>query len=208
MNLFTKALVTTVVVSCHLSPAKASMIDEISIDSVDTIYGGSIDNGGTGALTISQDRIVLLMEMADNSQDAIIGVDFELVTFLQTDKSIAGEAIADFFAGTITVTKATEVLLTADIGIFNIEESLYASVYQLAGSGDFTVTGGTLASQFGPKGVLFDITWELPSNIDNFQDGFTAESDVTLTPEPATMILLGSGALLAVNRRLRNKSNC
>ena len=203
MNLFTKTLAVAVVVSCHLSLANATMIDEISIDSIDTVYGGSPAYGGTGTLTIAQNQVALLMEMSDNTQDAIVGVDFELVTHLQIDKSVAGEAIADFFGGTITVTKAADILLTADIRTFNIEESLNASVYQLAGSGDFTVTGGTLAAQFGPKGVLFDITWELPSNIDDFSGSFTAESDVTLTPEPATMILLGAGAFLAIKRKRR-----
>ena len=207
MNLFTKALVVAVVVSCHLSLASATMIDEIGAVSLDTVYGGSDKYGGTGVFSIEQDRIVLLVEMSDNTQKAFAGVHFLLETFLQNDRSTpAGQAIADFARGTITLTDSSGILLNADIGTFSIEEALNAPEYKLVGSGNFNVTGGTFDGQFGPNGVIFDITWEMPSNIDNFTSSFEAESDVTLTPEPVTMVLLVSGAFFAIKRRRRH--NC
>ena len=206
MKLFTKALVVAVVVSCHLSLASATMIiDDITVGSIHTVYGGSLSEGGTGALNITQDGVVLILEMSDNSQQARTGVTFSLATFLRDDLSTpAGQAIADFsLDGTITITTASETLLTADIGAFDIVEAPPGSVYTLVGTGNFNVTGGSLAGQFGPNGAIIDITWALPSSIDNFSHGFTAESDVTLTPEPVTMTILGAGALVALKRKRR-----
>ena len=205
MKLLAKVLVVALVVSCHIPPASASMIDEISVDSVDTVFGLS---PAPGALTIAQNGVSLVLERSDNTQQTLSGVDFSLVTFLQADLSTtAGQAIADFAGGTITITNTTETLLTADIAAFSVEETLHLPFSLVIGSGNFTVTGGSLAGEFGPHGVIFDITWELDSNIDDFSQGFTAESDVTLTraPEPATMILLatGAGAVFAAKRRRR-----
>jgi hypothetical protein len=217
MNLFTKALIVSVVVSCHLSLATANMIDEMSVDSVDTTYGGDPNHGGTGTLKIAQTGVAMLLEYSDNTQGAMIGLDFSLLTSLTSDLSSTAQTIADFNGGTITITKGTDVLLLANIGNFTIEEALNTNEYHLTGSGDFNVSSGLLASLFGPAGVLFDITWALttPSGttnpdpdftIKNFSTGFTAESDTTLTPEPATMVLLAAGGLLSMGRRRRH--NC
>ncbi|MBW1873345.1 MAG: PEP-CTERM sorting domain-containing protein [Deltaproteobacteria bacterium] len=200
MKLFTKALVVALVVSCHLPLASATMIDEISVDSVDTVFGLS---PSPGVLTIYQNGVGLVLERSDNTQQTLPSVSFSLQTFLQADLSAAGQAIADFAGGTITITNNIGTLLTADIGAFTVEETLNLPFTLVIGSGDFTVTGGSLDGDFGPNGVIFDITWELDSNIDDFSQDFTAESDVTLTPEPATMILLGAGGLFAAKRRCR-----
>jgi hypothetical protein len=211
MNLFTKALIVSVVVSCHLSLASATVIDEISMTSIDTVYEWTPDvNGtGTGKLTIEQVGLVMILEMSDNTQDAKTGVIFSLVTFLEEDLSTNTQAIADLsLNGSIIITNAddSETYLTADLVSFDIEENLNASDYELSGSGDFIITGGTLANQFGPAGVIFDVTWNLPSEIEDFTESFTAESNVTLTPEPATMVLLAAGGLLSMTRRRRH--NC
>jgi|GEM_PF-2242843 len=198
MKVFTNVLVVALVVSCHLSLCGAAIIDEISVDSVDTLFEPSPTQG---TLTIAQKGVDLVLERSDNTQKTLAGIDFSLVTVLSADNSSAGQAIADFTGGTITITNTVETLLTADISAFSVEETLNLPFSLLIGSGDFTVTGGSMVGQFGPKGVIFDITWEMNSNISDFSQGFTAESDITLTPEPATMILLGVGALLALKRR-------
>ena len=200
MKLFTKAIVVALVVSCHLSLGNATMIDEISVDSIDTVFGLS---PGAGVLTIEQNGVDLVLEWSDNTQQTLPSVEFSLQTFLQTDLSAGGQAIADFGGGTITITNNTGILLTADIGTFTVEETLNLPFTLVIGSGNFTVTGGSLGGDFGPNGVIFDITWELDSNIDDFSQAFNAESNVTLTPEPATMILLAAGGLFAVKRRRR-----
>ncbi len=202
MKLFTKALVVTLVVSCHLSLAGATVIEEITVDSVNTRFELL---PSPGVLTIAQTGVDLTIERSDDTQQTITDVDFILLTPLVADNSIGGQAIADFAGGTITITDATGVLLTADINAFSVEESLSLPFTVISGSGDFTVVTENLLGEFGPNGVIFDITWKLSKNIDSFvgSDGFTAESNVTLTPEPATMILLGTGALFAVKRRRR-----
>ena len=142
MKLFTKALIVALVVSCHLSPASATMIDEISVDSVDTVFGLS---PSPGVLTIAQTGIDLVLERSDNTQQTITDADFSLVTVLQTDLSATGQAIADFIGGTITITDASGTLLTANIGAFSAEESANLPFSLVAGSGDFT---GSLRCEF------------------------------------------------------------
>ena len=204
MKLFTKALVVALVVSCHLSLTSATVIDEISVDSVDTFYSPpSTQPLAPGTLTIAQTGVNLVLERSDNSQQTLTGVDFSLVTYLVTDLSTGGQAIANFSGGTISISDAADTLLTADIGAFSVEESVNLPFEVLIGSGDFLVTSGTMSSEFGPNGVIFDITWKPSTSVSDFSQAFTAESDVTLTPEPATMVLLGTGALFAVKRRRR-----
>lgn len=202
MKLFTKVLVVALVVSCHLSLAGASMIDEISVDSVDTVFRLS---PGSGTLTIAQTGVNLLLERSDNTQQTITDVDFSLVTFLSSDNSSGGQAMADFAGGTISITDASGTLLTAHIDGFSVEEALNLPFSLVVGSGNFTVTGGYLSSEFGPSGVIFDVTWELDRNIDDFTQDFAAESDVTLTPEPATVILLAVGGLFVAKHRRRHR---
>jgi len=160
MKLFTKAFVVALVVSCHLSLTSATVIDEISVDSVDTFYAPPVTQPpAPGTLTIAQTGVNLVIERSDNSQQALTGVDFSLVTYLLIDQSTGGQAIGDFSGGTISISDATNTLLTADIGAFSVEESINLPFEVLVGSGDFLVTSGTLSSEFGPNGIIFDITW-------------------------------------------------
>ena len=152
MNSFAKTLVVALVVSCHLPLAGAAMIDEISVDSVDTAFGIS---PGPGALTIAQAGVDLVLERSDNTQHTISGASFSLVTFLQTDQSTGGQAIADFIGGTIVIRDALNVLLlSADIGVFSVQENTHLPNPLLTGSGNFTVTGGLYAPDFGPAGDI------------------------------------------------------
>jgi len=178
------------------------MIDEIGVGSVDTIFDSE-----TGVLDIAQAGIVLVLERSDNSQEFISDIDFSLETFLDEDRSTQQKAMADFSGGTISISKEGQTLLSANIVDFQIEESL-SSIPFLIGWGDFVITGGTLATEFGPNGVgnILDITWNLDPIVSNFASDFEAESDVTLTPEPATMSLLGiGGVLILAHRRRRSR---
>ncbi|MCP4376062.1 MAG: PEP-CTERM sorting domain-containing protein [bacterium] len=201
MKLFAKAAIAVLVVTCQLSLVNASVIDEISVDSVNTVFALS---PAPGVLTSTQNGVELVVERSDNTQQTISNVDFSLVTYLSSDNSSAGQAIADFTGGTITITNISGTLLTADIGSFSVEETINLPFSLLAGAGDFTVTGGQLASEFGPNGIIIDIIWQLSTDISDFSSqGFSAESDITLTPEPATMSLLAMGAIFAIKRRRR-----
>jgi len=183
-------------------PASAAMIDEIGVGSIDTVF-----DSDTGVLTISQAGIGLLLERDDNSQEVMTGVDFSLVTTLEEDNSTPQRAMATFDGGTISISKDGTPLLTADITSFQVEE-IPASIPFLIGWGDFLITGGTLSTEFGPAGVgdILDITWNLEPIIANFAADFTAESDVTLTPEPATLSLLGLGGMVILTQRKRRNA--
>jgi len=198
MRLFSKVVTTAVIVFCGISSAGATLIEEISVDSVDTVY----DLSPNATLTIAQNGVSLVIERTGNVQQTIADVDFSMITYLQTDLSTpAGQAIADFAGGTITISDATSTLLTADIGVFTVEENVNLPFALVTGSGDFNVTGGSLSGEFGPAGVIFDVTWRLSQTIDDFSEPFTAESDVTLTPEPSTLLLLMVGGIFALRRR-------
>lgn len=59
------------------------------------------------------------------------------------------------------------------------------------------MTGGAWADRFGPEGVVFELAWHLDPDINSFAQGFTGESDVTLSPvpEPTVLALFAVGGL-------------
>jgi len=195
--------------------ASATMIEEISVDSIDTAFDAS-----TGILTMSQFGTVdLVIERVGNTQDSdvITGLDFILVTTMVNDASSGEQAVASFAGGTITIMDSNThtFLFTADIGNFVITETIFDpdpfpyAYTLLVGMGDFDVTGGTLAPDFAPAGIVIEIAWILGEELDSFDNSFNSESNVTLTPEipePATMSLLALGGLAVLARRRRRNA--
>ena len=200
-------LIVTLAVLLVSCAAQAATIDEISVDSVDTQFTPAPNP----TLTMYQQGVTVVIERAGNVQDSITGATFSFWTYLQTDKSAAGQALGDFTGGGIAIYDALNVpLLLANVGQFSLEESTGLPITVLAGSGNFAVTGGTWAQDFVPDGVILDLTWKVtdgtgaPANISDFSSAFLGESDLTLTvPEPATLGLLAMGGLALIRRRRR-----
>jgi hypothetical protein len=197
-------LAATAVLLVGPSLAPATMIHEISVDSVDTAYAYNAAVPTDSMLSVAQSGVTIVLEHPGNVQDELADADFSFVTYLSADRSAGGRALGDFAGGAIRITNSLgELLLAANVDRFTLEESTALPFCVLAGAGNFNVTGGSWANDFGPSGVTLELTWKFDQDINSFKEGFQAESDVTLTPtpEPATMGLIGLGALGTVLRR-------
>jgi hypothetical protein len=205
------ALMLSVIVLLFVAPAWAITIDEINVAAVDTMF-----DSVTKELEFFQKGVTVVLEKPGNIQDAVTGATFQMWSFLTSDNSSGGQVKGDFSGGGISILDPLgHTLLQADINSFSLEESTSLPFTLFTGGGDFDVTGGAWAADFGPKGLIFDLTWEIknpagtPINIADFSNSFLGESDVTLkpVPEPATMILFGSGllGLAGVGRRRKLK---
>lgn len=193
-----------VLLSLSTAPAGAVPIEEISVDSVDTVFDYVSGPVTDSQLTIEQSVLTVVVEKSGNVQEEVSGAFFSLVTNLAADNSTGGRAMGSFAGGTITIKDAIGTpLLLADIGSFSMEEDTYLPFCILAGAGTFQVTGGTWQSSFLPEGIILDLTWKLDSDIDDFGADFSAESNVTLTPipEPTVLSLLAVGGLMIMRRR-------
>ena len=194
----------TAVLLLGASLAPATMIHEISVDSVDTAYAFDALNPSASMLSIAQSGVTVVIERPGNVQDELPDADFSFVTFLAADLSAGGRAVGDFVGGSIRITDSLgALLLSADVDRFTMEENVSLPFCVLAGAGNFDVTGGAWAGDFEPQGAVLELTWQFDQGIDSFQEDFAAESDVTLAPmpEPTTMSLLGIGGMSTLLRR-------
>jgi hypothetical protein len=129
---------------------------------------------------------------------------FNLSTTLVTggDHSSGGIASGSFAGGGFSYKDSSSVvLLSGSITSFNLVEVFNGSG-MLAGEGQFTVTGGSLQADFALTGHIVNITFHVkPKTISDFTSDFTGMSDITVTPEPATIVLLGTASVWIFTRK-------
>ena len=207
------AIIAGVLVST--GPAGAAIIEEISVDSIDTSY-----TVATGELRFEQWGVTVVREWSDGGQDSVAGAHFLMVTTLTSDNSGSGRAVGAFGGGGIVIDDgAGATYLAADITTMFVEEAVVLPGCVLAGEASFTVAadpqiGGIWQSElnwFG--GQAFALTWVMSKELDDFssEDFFGAadESDLTLIgeeiPEPASVGLLLLGGLASLGRRRRKQ---
>ena len=176
----------------------ANQIEAISSDYLASSFANSGGAYSLGTLTIDDNADIVVEYLDDTTAVFPMGHVF-LTTSLFQDLSSGGVADGLFLGGSILLEKADGTdLLTATVDQMEVKE-LAAQPDILVGFGRFTVTGGTLAADFGAWGEVFQLTFNLvPSGIQNFTDGSGAGmSDVKLTPvpEPATLLLVGTAGL-------------
>lgn len=100
-------------------------------------------------------------------------------------------------------------LLTGDLQLVSIGQTGSVGVFNQNLTANLTNLGGSLASAFGPPGGVFDITIRIASGVDlsTLEGSATANissGELTPTPEPASLALLGGG-LLSVGGFMRRK---
>lgn len=200
-----------VIVAC-LFVAGTVFADPIQGISSDVLASTFDNSGGTyshGVLTID-DHGDIVVEYLSSSTTTYAGGYVLLTTSLFEDCSTGGQAWGIFKGGSILLeTSGGADLLTATIDTMEVKE-LAGQPDTLAGLGTFSVTGGSLAGDFGRIGEVFQLTFSLnPSGITDFSHSGEATTDLKLTPipEPATLLLVGSAGLSALGwiRRRRMK---
>ena len=193
-----KALILSAIIMLAASIAGATPIASINANYLLGVFSPTGGTYNLGALSIN-DTAQIVIEDIYGDQTTHMANAFMLNVSLYQDNSVGVIADGLFTNGSLVVNS----LLSADILTLQLTE-LYNNSGILAGHGTLQVTGGSLAADFGSLGDLVQITFSVtPSSINDFSKGFTGISNITLTPvpEPATLIALGLGGLVALRKR-------
>jgi len=193
-----KALILSAIIMLAASIAGATPIASINANYLLGVFSPTGGAYNLGALSVN-DTAQIVVEDIYNIQTTYTANAFMLNVPLYADNSVGVIADGLFMNGTLAING----LLSANILTLQLTE-LYNNSGILAGSGTLQVTGGSLAADFGSLGDLVQITFSVtPSSINDFSKGFTGISNITLTPvpEPATLIALGLGGLVALRKR-------
>ncbi len=181
-----------------------SLVPNIEAISGTVVQTNYIYNAGSdsGVLTIEDTlNTDIVVQYVDNTQDTYDDGTWSLETFLVNDYSSGGRAMADFADGTIKLKDgAGNLLFQADLGELTLEEDTESPMVLLTGSGTFSNASGQLVDLFTTSGQVIEIAYSLP-DLDDFAGNFTAQSNVTLIPEPATMSVLALGGLAVLLRK-------
>ena len=187
----------------ELTALGMNAIRYITAETLDSDFVPTGGEFGLGTLTVT-DTCPVFVE-AEWAETTYEGASFEMEVSLAADDSNDGLASGTFRDGTVALTDADGgSLLTGEVTLVALQEVELLGRRLPGGAGEFVVTGGALASDFGGEGDIMQITFDLgPGDISDFGSAFTAVSNITLIPEPATLGLLAVGAAALLRRRRR-----
>ncbi|MFA6426273.1 MAG: hypothetical protein WCW64_08850 [Phycisphaerae bacterium] len=190
--------------------AVVSMAQAVAIQSITATTAGTSFSSGTGILTMVGVGGINVEDITNNVVTYGNG-SFSLNTTLALDTSSGGIASGNFTGGGFVYKDSTSaVLLSGSITSFSLAEFVNGSG-TFVGTGSFTVTGGTLQTDFGTAtGSMVDISFSIkPSTISNFSANFNGSSNMTVLPNPTipepTTIALLVPAIWALRNRRNNK---
>lgn len=196
--------ILTTIVLLSISVFSHGAIEYINATDLNTQFDPVGGDFSLGVLTIS-DIADIVVEETGGMQNTFDDGSFNLITSLWADNSGGGIAQGQFVGGILEFLDSSNAgLLTGNVLSLNIIE-LFDNSGILAGSGLFEVTGGSLEADFTESfGEIVQITFQVnPASIDNFSSRFTGVSNITVTPipEPATILMLGLGALALIRKK-------
>ncbi|OQA00652.1 MAG: hypothetical protein BWY69_01624 [Planctomycetes bacterium ADurb.Bin401] len=181
------------------STTYAATIQSITANNAVTNFNhtnGLFEMTGTGGLVIYE------------SGNVALSGTFTLNLFLQNVPAgtTATANLKPSTTGSFAFTDGSTNYLSGTITSFNIVE-VFNGGGMLAGIGAFTVSpGSSLVTDFGSIGDIVNITFFVPSGIDDFTSTSftTAASNFTVNsiPEPATIAMLSLGALSVFRKRI------
>jgi hypothetical protein len=183
----------------------ASMAQATPIKSISATTAGTAFSGITGILTMNGVGGINVEDTGGNVVTYGSG-SFSLNTTRSADNSSGGLASGAFTGGAFSYKdSASTTLLAGNIGSFSLTET-YNGSGMFVGEGYFTVSSGTLQTDFGPAGNMVDISFSVvPKAISNFSTSFNASSNMTILPipEPMTVGLLSMGGLAILRKKKR-----
>lgn len=193
------AVLLSVMVLLAVGSASSATIQSMSATDLDTSFTAS-----DGLLSIFDNADIVVEDTLGGQNTYVLG-EFGLNTSLQTDTSSGGIASGSFVGGALSfIDSGDNALLTGNIVYLELVEA-FDGWGILTGQGQFEVTGGILEPDFALSlGNIVQITFNVsPGSISNFSADFTGSSNITVMPipEPATICLLGLGALGLLRRR-------
>jgi len=198
--------ITLALIALIAGSAAATPILYVSSTTVPSNFGPG-GTFGQGILTLNGVRPLDIYYADPTGHIVLEGVTFQLQTSLKEDLSgTSGVAEGLFEGGSITLLSSTESpLLTGEISTVHLREVVDGGTFTtLAAEGVFTVTGGSLAGDFGNFGTIVDLIFEFdPGSMADLTQPFNGYSDITLSPipEPITSAILGLGLVGLVTRR-------
>lgn len=177
-------------------PICTGAIQSINSNNLLTSY-----NAGVGDLSVLGDPTNINVEYENGDQDTYSNSYFLLNVSLQADNSENGTVKGDFGNGSFILKDSSDtVLLNGTAVEMELIES-FAGV--MTGKGSFDVTGGSLKNDFESSGDLIQVSFNVnPVTISDLSENFDAKTNVSAmpVPEPATVALLGLGALATIGR--------
>jgi len=153
----------------------------VGVDGVNTSYSAN-----TGVFSMIDSPLVVTVEYDDNTQSSINNCGFALNTMYASGMNFAG--------GTFAFTDSSSaVILSGNV----LSVGFAPALGFLVGNGTAQVLVSNLAGYPVGSSDIVSITFNLAPAFTNFNEDYTGDSKVNfLVPEPATMALLGLGALL------------
>ncbi len=182
-----------------------ALMQTISATVLDTEFVPTGGLHGKGVLALD-DTTTITIE-TDTGTDTYVDGEFCLSASLLSDMSQGGVAEGVFDGGGFELRDPKSgVLLSGDVVSLSLKETEIDGQSLLSSAGEFLVTGGSLADQFGqPAGTIAQLTFDLgPGNIGGFASAWGGLSNVTLSPvpEPTTLGLIGLGGIgMLIGRR-------